>query len=174
MSCSTRSWWRSATRRAPARSSPRSRTTGPAGAARPPGAAGRRCGSASAAGAPPRTTSTAASLPYWPAPAGSHRASFRGSGWLAAAAAGTTRAGEAAVVAAEPGRQVGGARPGGARGVAGVGDGAPLERQAAAADARVEAIPQGGERGDLVVEPPPPATGEPGPVGAGGGPAREQ
>ena len=65
-----RSWWRSAMRGAPARSSPRSRTTGPAGAARPPGAAARRCGSASAAGTPPRTTSTRASPPSWPAPGG--------------------------------------------------------------------------------------------------------
>src|SRR5262245_42166246 len=61
-------------------------------------------------------------------------------------------AGQAAVAAAKPGRQVGRARPGGAGGVAGVGDGASLQRQAAAPDARVEAVPQGGERADLVVE----------------------
>ena len=41
---------------------------GPAGAARPAGMAAGRCGSASAAGTPPRTTSTGASPPSVPAP----------------------------------------------------------------------------------------------------------
>ena len=53
--------------------------------------------------------------------------------------------------------------------VAGVGQRAAVERQAAAADARRQPVPQPGQRGDLLVEPVPPALGQPRPVAAVGG-----
>ena len=77
-------------------------------------------------------------------------------------------------VAAQAGGQVGGAGAAGPGGVGGVGDRAALQRQAAAADAGVQAIAQRGERLDLLVQPVPPAPGQPGPVRAGGGPPRRQ
>ena len=78
------------------------------------------------------------------------------------------------VLTAQPGRQVGRARAAGPRRVGRVGDRAPVQRQAAAADAGVEPVAQRDEGVDLVVEPIPPAARQPRPVGPGRRPPGRQ
>src|SRR5215212_6879736 len=67
-----------------------------------------------------------------------------------------------------------GTRTVGRRDVAGIGQRTPSQGQAAAADARRQAVPQLRERGDLLVQPVPPPLRQPGPLGRGGRTVRRQ